>query len=113
MSIVSRLHEPKISCKATEFGEIDLIATRQKTIVIVEVKTRRTDQAGLPAEAVDAKKQARISQTVLAYLNRHDLLQYKVRFDVISVLWPDDRKQPSIKHIVNAFEAVGKYQMHC
>ena len=98
---------------SNQFGEIDLIATRQKTIVIVEVKTRRSDQRGLPDEAVDAKKQTRISQTALVYLKRHELLQCKVRFDVISVLWPDDRKRPSIKHIVNAFEAVGKYQMHC
>ena len=97
---------------SNHYGEIDLIATRQRTVVIVEVKTRRSDQAGLPAEAVDDDKQARISKATLAYLKRHDLLQCKVRFDVISVLWPDDRKPPSITHIENAFESVGQFQLH-
>ena len=97
---------------SNHYGEIDLIVTRQRTIVIVEVKTRRSDWAGQPAEAVDADKQARLSRAALAYLRRHELLEYRVRFDVISVLWPDDRKSPSISHIENAFESVGQFQLH-
>jgi putative endonuclease len=31
-------------------GEIDIIATEQRTIVFCEVKTRRSDRFGVPAE---------------------------------------------------------------
>ena len=46
MIIVARRYQDK-------FGEIDLIAVDGETIVFVEVKTRSSDHAGLPAEAVD------------------------------------------------------------
>src|SRR5919106_435525 len=40
-------------------GEIDLIARRGRVLVFCEVKTRRTDMWGTPAEAVGFRKQAR------------------------------------------------------
>ena len=97
---------------SNKYGELDLIATKQQTVVIVEVKTRRSDQAGLPAEAVDARKQARISRAALAYLSRHDLLEHPARFDVIGVLWPPGKKRPVITHYINAFETAGLFQMY-
>ena len=104
-TILARQYENK-------WGELDLIATRDRSIIIVEVKTRRTDIAGLPAEAVDANKQARITQTALAYLRRHDLLEQPARFDVIAILWPLNQRQPTVTHYMNAFEPVGRFQMH-
>lgn len=103
--ILARQYENK-------WGELDLIATRDRSIVIVEVKTRRTDIAGLPAEAVDADKQARITQTALAYLRHHDLLEQPARFDVIAILWPLGQRHPKLTHYVNAFEPIGRFQMH-
>ena len=40
----------------TRFGELDLVAVDERTIVFVEVKTRSTLDAGLPTEAVDDEK---------------------------------------------------------
>ncbi|MEE2826910.1 MAG: YraN family protein [Planctomycetota bacterium] len=97
---------------SNHYGEIDLIATRNETIVFVEVKTRRSDWAGQPAEAVDDVKQSRLTRAALAYLRRHELLDDRARFDVISVLWPDDQKTPRITHFENAFQAIGKFQLH-
>ena len=93
------------------YGEIDLIAVDGKTIVFVEVKTRTSDYAGHPAEAVDAVKQQKITRTALAYLRRHDLLECSARFDVIAILWPDEKKSPQIDYYSNAFEATGDWQM--
>jgi putative endonuclease len=96
--------------RRTRFGEIDLIAVQDRqTVVFVEVKTRRNLRGGHPAEAVDAEKQRRISNSALAYLKSHGLLEYPARFDVIAILWPKDASGPSaVEHIENAFEPPGQ-----
>ena len=45
--------------RAARAGEIDVIARRGATLVFCEVKTRRSDAFGTPAEAVTPRKQAR------------------------------------------------------
>ena len=57
-------------------GELDLVAVDGRTIVFIEVKTRESHDAGHPAEAVDSSKQRRLTRLALAYLRRHDLLDY-------------------------------------
>src|SRR5438477_11394692 len=97
--IVARTHRDNL-------GEIDLIAVDGRTVVFIEVKTRTSDDAGHPADAVDQAKQRRLTRLALSYLKRHDLLECKARFDVVAVTWPD-RGRPQIEHFKNAFEAVG------
>jgi putative endonuclease len=97
----------------TALGEIDIVAADGRTVVFVEVKTRRSDDAGLPVEAVDAHKQQRLTRLALGYLKRHGLMEHQGRFDVVSVIWPAGAKQPTIEHFENAFPAVGQRQMFC
>ncbi len=94
-------------------GEIDLVAVDQRTIVFVEVKSRRSHHRGHPAEAVDPRKQRRLTRLALSWLKRHDLLNARARFDVVAVTWPKTERSPTIKHIRNAFEAAGDGQMFC
>ena len=94
-------------------GEIDLVAVDQRTIVFVEVKSRRSHQRGHPAEAVDPRKQRRLTRLALSWLKRHHLLEQRARFDVVAVTWPKTERLPTIKHIRNAFEAAGDGQMFC
>jgi putative endonuclease len=98
--IVARGHRDNI-------GEIDLVAVDGRTLVFVEVKTRTSQDAGHPADAVDAEKQRRLTRLALSYMKRHDLLEIRARFDVIAVTWPDKGQKPTIEHFQNAFEAVG------
>jgi putative endonuclease len=92
----------------TTQGEIDLIVRDGDILVFVEVKARR---AGQPAEAVTPEKQRRITITALEFLKRHRLLEQQCRFDVVAIVWPDDRRRPAIEHLRNAFESVGRGQM--
>ena len=92
-------------------GEMDLVAVDDQTVVFVEVKTRRSHEAGHPAEAVDQQKQRRLTQLALGYLKQHGLLESPARFDVVAVTWPDDGGRPTIEHFPHAFEAVGRWQM--
>jgi len=93
-------------------GELDLVAVDGRTIVFVEVKTRESQEAGHPAEAVDAEKQRRLSRVALAFLRRHELLEYPARFDVVAITWPRAAKRPTIEHIRHAFEARISGAMH-
>jgi putative endonuclease len=69
-------------------GEIDLVARRDATIVFCEVKTRRGDGFGMPAEAVTFRKQARLRKLALRWLGDNHARADVLRFDVASVM-PD------------------------
>ena len=71
-------------------GEIDVIARRGGVLVFCEVKTRRSDAYGTPAEAVTARKQARLRKLALQWLGAHGERVEQLRFDVASVR-PDGR----------------------
>ena len=86
-------------------GEIDIVAVDGRTVVFVEVKTRSTDQAGLPASAVDEAKQKKIAQTAKSYLRRFHLDDYQIRFDVVAILL-NPQGQPQIDHLIDAFREV-------
>ena len=92
------------------YGEIDVLAVDDQTVVFVEVKTRRSPNHGRPAEAVDAHRQARLTRAALAFLKANRLLEYASRFDVVEVIWPEDQKRPAVRHIQDAFPAVGHKQ---
>lgn len=98
--IVARGHRDRI-------GEIDLVAVDGRTVVFIEVKTRTSQDAGHPAEAVDENKQRKLTRLALAYLKRHDLLECSARFDVVAITWPDAKSRPTIEHFKNAFEPIG------
>jgi putative endonuclease len=92
------------------FGEVDIIAQDGKVIVFVEVKTRSTTSDGQPFEAVDLRKQEKITRIALAWLKKYDRLNQSARFDIVSILWPDERSEPQIQHFRNAYEATGRGQ---
>jgi putative endonuclease len=89
-------------------GELDLVAVDGRTVVFIEVKTRAAHTAGHPGEAVDLEKQKKLTRLALAYLKRHDLLEYPARFDVLAVTWPAKSRRPKIEHYKSAFEATGR-----
>lgn len=91
-------------------GEIDLIAFIDETLVFVEVKTRHSQTAGHPAEAVGAHKQKQLTRTALAWLKERQLLNRRCRFDVIAITW-EPGAAPRIDHLIHAFEATGYGQL--
>jgi len=93
------------------YGEVDIIAVDGKTVVFVEVKTRRDASRGRPAEAVDFHRQSRLTRAALAFLKSHGLLEHASRFDVVEAIWPEGQKRPAIRHMPNAFPAVGHGQL--
>jgi putative endonuclease len=65
-------------------GELDLIMTDQQTLVIIEVRFRKTDQYGSALESVTRAKQSRIIAATHIYLSSQKTDRL-VRFDVIAI----------------------------
>ncbi len=83
-------------------GEIDIIAYDQKTLVFVEVKTRRSTDYGFPEESVTPSKQQQIRKIAQGFLVKNNLQDVECRFDVISLSF-DEKEGYSICHIKDAF----------
>lgn len=80
----------------TSAGEIDLVALDGDVVVFVEVKARRRGGA---LEAVDARKQRRLSLLAMAFLARAGWLACPARFDVVGV-----DAEGACTHVINAFD---------
>ena len=69
------------------YGEIDIIARDGEYLVFVEVKYRKNEKNGDPAEAVGAYKQQRIRRTAQYYLYKKRMgTETPCRFDVVAIL---------------------------
>lgn len=81
--------------------EIDIVAKDGDTIVIVEVKTRRSTYLVEPETSVDVFKQRNLIWAANSYVNR---FQYDndIRFDIISIVI-DKNNEKRIEHIEDAF----------
>ena len=86
------------------FGEIDIIARIDNTIVFVEVKTRRADSLVKGFEAITPYKQERIRKTALLFMNKLEL-DCIIRFDAASVTVDYDNNKLvwKLEYIKNAF----------
>ena len=79
--------------------DIDLIAEDQGCLIFAEVKYRRQGSCQHPLQAVDKRKQRRMSAAALQYMVQHGFgPQTNCRFDVIAFYG----REPI--HIKNAFE---------
>lgn len=71
-------------------GELDLVALDGDTVVFVEVKTRRGEGFGTPAEAVTVSKSRRLRRLAAQWLREQAWRAGEVRIDVVGVLIRDD-----------------------
>jgi putative endonuclease len=73
-------------------GELDVVALDGRTLVAVEVKTRRGERYGHPAEAVTRAKLARLRRLTGQWLDEHAATGprrfHEVRIDVVAVILP-------------------------
>jgi putative endonuclease len=67
-------------------GELDLILRYGRVFVFCEVKSRTTGAFGMPAEAVNYQKQARLRRLAARWLEESPVRAMEIRFDVASVL---------------------------
>jgi len=78
-------------------GEIDIVAREKKTLVFVEVKSRKSQSFGGAIAAVTLAKQKRVEGAAVQFIQEKRPSFDSIRFDVICI-GPD-----GIQHISNAF----------
>jgi putative endonuclease len=87
-----------------ERAEVDLIFKdeKEKVLMFVEVKTRRSKTFGEAEESVTEKKQHQLVKSAEGFLMEHpEYDEYEKRFDVVAVYVKGYKEE--INHIVNAF----------
>lgn len=81
-------------------AEIDIIAHKENTLAIVEVKTRSSLEFGLPQDFVKPKKIQLLVKAVNEYVVSKNL-DIEVRFDIIAI--HKEGKSFVIEHLKDAF----------
>jgi putative endonuclease len=94
-----RILERNYRCR---FGEIDLIARDGKTLVFIEVKTRRSQRFGPAAASVTLVKQHHLIKAAQVYLARTRQTDALCRFDVVTI--DIDTQKSRIELIRDAFQ---------
>ncbi|MCI8637913.1 MAG: YraN family protein [Coprococcus sp.] len=84
------------------YAEIDIVARDGEYLVFCEVKYRCHAEEAQPLEAVDRKKQKRISRAALFYITQRGYADIPCRFDVIGIT------EKEIILVQNAFDYVGE-----
>ncbi len=70
----------------SKFGEIDIIASKDRCLYFIEVKTRTNIAKGMPYEAVNSTKIKHIEMAAKYYLLKNSYKDYKLKIGVISIL---------------------------
>ncbi len=81
-------------------AELDIIATKDNLLIVVEVKTRETDKYGNPEESVGTGKINMLAHGIEDYMLDNDLDQ-NVRYDIISII--KNQYKTDVHHLVDAF----------
>ena len=102
-----KIIEKNFRCK---FGEIDIIAKKNKELIFIEIKTRKSITYGLPVEAITHIKQKHMYKTAQYFLYINKLENICTRFDAIEIYKIDEKniKINHIKDIINDQLSVDK-----
>ena len=81
-------------------AEVDIIARKESTLAIVEVKTRSTPDFGNPQDFVKGKQIQNLVKAVDFFVTENNL-DAEVRFDIIAII--KNQSGTKIEHLENAF----------
>ncbi|AOW21314.1 YraN family protein [Urechidicola croceus] len=81
-------------------AEVDIIAQKNNTLAVIEVKTRTSDFFGNPQDFVNPKKIKLMVSAINEYVTSKDL-DVEVRFDIIAIL--KNKNETKIEHLEDAF----------
>ena len=90
----------------TKMGEIDIIAKDGEYTVFVEVRLRKSNAFGSPADTIDERKQQKIIKAAQMYAVKNDIYDTPMRFDAVLINAETDGEKlvnEEIQIIKNAF----------
>ncbi len=83
---------------STSTGEVDLLLRDGDVLVACEVKTRTSDACGLPHEAVDSTKVARLRRVAEEWVACHTADPSDLRVDLVAITRPV-KGQSTVEHV--------------
>ena len=97
------------------WGEVDIVAQQEDTLVFVEVRTKQHLTYGTPQESISQRKMDRLVATAQTYLQEHgpehghdsghaNQSPPHWRIDMIAVLLAPNGAVAEVQHIPNAIE---------
>lgn len=81
--------------------ELDIVAEKEATLVVVEVKTRRNDEYGPAEDALTPMKIRHLVSATDAYVKKYKI-DHNIRFDLIT-LTGENEQNFVLQHIEQAF----------
>lgn len=102
---VRRLQEAGLKIIARNYrcpkGEMDIIAWDRKTLVFIEVRTRRSSFRGWGEESITRQKALRLQTIASFYIQQKGYKSWPdMRFDVVAVRWQGEN--PEMKWLKGA-----------
>lgn len=85
-----------------EEADLVMIAPDERTLVIAEVKTRRSAQPP-PEASITREKRQHLSRVAARLMKQQRYADRPVRFDVVTIIWPEGA-DPEVRHYEHAFE---------
>ena len=82
--------------------ELDIVAEKEGTLVVVEVRTRRDNYLLAPAETVNKTKMRNTIMAAEAYIFKFNIMM-PTQFDILSVVVGAQNSSFKIEHIEDAF----------
>ena len=92
--------------------EIDIVARKDRSLVFVEVKARRSEAFGRPIESIDVAKRKALNRAAVRYLQQIGFPRMYYRFDTVEVVGSPDDAEPLVRHIENAFPFDRRYLLN-
>lgn len=84
---------------AKKFGELDIVAEKNKKLHFIEVKTRSSRVFGLPEESITHHKKRRIENSVYYYLSKNNITHDNFQIDCIAIELNHETKKASVRYI--------------
>lgn len=110
--LVARAHLERHGYQTIEMNwrcaasELDLVMTDQDYLVFVEVKTRKSSQAGFAEESISVAKSRRLLAAGEWYVSEHPEYQQMIwRIDLVALTLGKDGSIQRITHVENAISA--------
>jgi len=100
--LVSKGYRIRETNHRTRFGETDIIAQKDDTLVFVEVRCRKGNRMGTAAESLSLSKQRRLVNLAEAYGLGDESLPQGRRIDLVAVDLATDGRVLSVQHIEGA-----------
>lgn len=87
-----------------KWGEIDIVAKQNETIVFCEVKSIIKEDDFLAEDKITNKKLSRLRKLAQFYLSQKKIIDGPWRIDILAVEYNDICEKPSIRHLDNVIE---------